>query len=217
MEHEKQYIKISEEDLKNYLNDKEVYIVDTREISSCKNGYLQNSIIIPLSMSYSKFFPALIKERAKVIIITDPEHQKESLEKTSSFNSYNVLGFAIYNEIIQNNSLAVEKVEYNSNTKEEIQKIVDNKGIIIDIREIGEFKETGVIKDAILIPLSAFKNDYNKIPKEGDIYVYCKGGVRAIAGMTYAKREGYKNKFIIMEGGMMKTIKEGFPTVPYTE
>ena len=172
MEHEKQYIKISEEDLKNYLNDKEVYIVDTREISSCKNGYLQNSIIIPLSMSYSKFFPALIKERAKVIIITDPEHQKESLEKTSSFNSYNVLGFAIYNEIIQNNSLAVEKVEYNSNTKEEIQKIVDNKGIIIDIREIGEFKETGVIKDAILIPLSAFKNDYNKIPKEGDIYVY---------------------------------------------
>ena len=217
MEHEKQYIKISEEDLKNYLNDKEVYIVDTREISSCKDGYLQNSIIIPLSMSYSKFFPALIKEGAKVIIITDPEHQKESLEKTSSFNSYNVLGFAIYNEIIQNNSLAVEKVEYNSNTKEEIQKIVDNKGIIIDIREIGEFKETGVIKDAILIPLSAFKNDYNKIPKEGDIYVYCKGGVRAIAGMTYAKREGYKNKFIIMEGGMMKTIKEGFPTVPYTE
>ena len=217
MEHEKQYIKISEEDLKNYLNDKEVYIVDTREISSCKDGYLQNSIIIPLSMSYSKFFPALIKEGAKVIIITDPEHQKESLEKTSSFNSYNVLGFAIYDEIIQNNSLAVEKVEYNSNTKEEIQKIVDNKGIIIDIREIGEFKETGVIKNAILIPLSAFKNDYNKIPKEGDIYVYCKGGVRAIAGMTYAKREGYKNKFIIMEGGMMKTIKEGFPTVPYTE
>ena len=93
MEHEKQYIKISEEDLKNYLNDKEVYIVDTREISSCKDGYLQNSIIIPLSMSYSKFFPALIKEGAKVIIITDPEHQKESLEKTSSFNSYNVLGF----------------------------------------------------------------------------------------------------------------------------
>ena len=217
MAHEKQYIKISEEDLKNYLNDKEVYIVDTREISSCKDGYLQNSIIIPLSMSYSKFFPALIKEGAKVIIITDPEHQKESLEKTSSFNSYNVLGFAIYDEIIQNNSLAVEKVEYNSNTKEEIQKIVDNKGIIIDIREIGEFKETGVIKNAILIPLSAFKNDYNKIPKEGDIYVYCKGGVRAIAGMTYAKREGYKNKFIIMEGGMMKTIKEGFPTVPYTE
>ena len=113
--------------------------------------------------------------------------------------------------------MAVEKVEYNSNTKEEIQKIVDNKGIIIDIREIGEFKETGVIKNAILIPLSAFKNDYNKIPKEGDIYVYCKGGVRAIAGMTYAKREGYKIKFIIMEGGMMKTIKEGFPTVPYTE
>ena len=217
MENENKYTKFSEEDIKNYLNDKEIYIVDSREISSCKNGYLENSIIIPLSMSYSKFFPALIKEGAKVIIITDSEHQKESLEKTSSFNSYNILGFAIYDEIIKNNSLALDKIEYNSNTKEEIQKIVDNKGIIIDIREIGEFKETGVIKDAILIPLSSFQTDYNKIPNEGEIYVYCKGGVRAIAGMTYAKREGYKNKFIIMEGGMMKTLKEGFPTVPYKE
>ena len=40
--------------------------------------------------------------------------------------------------------------------------------------------------------------------------------MRAVAGMTFAKREGYKNKLFIMEGGMMKTIKEGFQVVPYT-
>ena len=213
MEKEIQYPKFSSEEIKPYINDKEIYIIDTREISSCKNGYLENSIIIPLSMSFSKWFPSLIKENSKVIIITDLEHQKDSLEKTSSFNSYKILGYSIYEEI--KNNLNVGTIEYNSNTSEEIQKIIEDKKSIIDVREISEFKETGIIKDAILIPLSDFKNNFKKIPNGGEIYVYCTGGIRAIAGMTFAKREGYKNKFIIMEGGMMKTIKEGFPTVPY--
>ena len=217
MTEEKQYLKISEEELKKYLNDKEVFIVDTREIPLCKKGFLQNSIIIPLSMSYSVWFPAVITNGSKVIIITDKEHEKESLEKTSLFNSYNILGYVLYEELIENNNnFVVETIEYNSNTKEELQKLVDNKNILIDIREMKEFKETGVLKDALLIPLSGFQKDFNKIPKNGNIYVYCRSGMRAITGMTFAKREGYKNKFIIMEGGMMKIIKEGFPVIPFS-
>ena len=38
-----------------------------------------------------------------------------------------------------------------------------------------------------------------------------------IVGMTYAKKEGYKNKFIIMERVMKEALKEGFPTLPYKE
>ena len=216
MEEEKKYTKISELEFKKYLDNKEIYIVDTREIPLCKKGYIRNSIIIPLSMSYSTWFPALIKGKSDAIIITDKEHEKESLDKTGAFGSYNILGHVLYDELVRNKSFIIEKIEYNTNTKEEIQKLVDNKKIIIDIREIGEFKETGIVKDALLIPLTTFKENFNKIPKEGDVYIYCKSGMRAVTGMTFAKREGYKNKFIIIEGGMLRTIKEGFQVVPYT-
>ena len=216
MEEEKKYTKISELEFKKYLDNKEIYIVDTREIPLCKKGYIRNSIIIPLSMSYSTWFPALIKGKSDAIIITDKEHEKESLDKTGAFGSYNILGYVLYDELVRNKSFIIEKIEYNTNTKEEIQKLVDNKKIIIDIREIGEFKETGIVKDALLIPLTTFKENFNKIPKEGDVYIYCKSGMRAVTGMTFAKREGYKNKFIIIEGGTLRTIKEGFQVVPYT-
>jgi rhodanese-related sulfurtransferase len=55
------------------------------------------------------------------------------------------------------------------------------------------------------------------MPTNKDIYVYCKLGKRALIGMTYAKRAGYTNRFVIMRGGMNQTIHEGYPLVPYTE
>ena len=40
--------------------------------------------------------------------------------------------------------------------------------------------------------------------------------MRAVIGMSYAKRAGYTNKFIIMKGGMNKAIQERYPLVPYS-
>ena len=51
---------------------------------------------------------------------------------------------------------------------------------------------------------------------DGDVYVYCKSGMRAVVGMSYAKRAGFINRFIIMQGGINKAIEEGFPLVPYS-
>ena len=125
------------------------------------------------------------------------------------------MGYGIYNEINESSSFFIQKIEYNPNTKESIKEIVDNGENIIDIREISEFKETGVIEQAILIPLTTFQTDYIKIPKNGNVYVYCKSGMRAVVGMSYAKRAGYTNKMVIMSGGMNKAIEEGYPLVPY--
>ena len=66
-----------------------------------------------------------------------------------------------------------------------------------------------------MIPLPTFLNDYVKVPREGNVYVFCKSGGRAVVGMSFVKRAGYKNKFIIMKGGMDQAVKENYPMVPY--
>ena len=98
-----------------------------------------------------------------------------------------------------------------------MEKLVESGEYMIDLREVSEFEETGVIEGAHLMPLSNFRKDYVNLPKDLDIYVYCKLGKRALIGMTYAQRAGYTNRFVIMRGGMNQTIHEGYPLVPYSE
>lgn len=207
------YFQITGKILRKILNDKSFYIIDTREIATVALGYIPNTLIVPSSM-FSWLY-TVIPEMAKVVIITDEQNRDSTIDSFISLNKYELYGYCIYDKVIQTTSFNIQKIEYDPNTYESIKTIVDNNENIIDIREIKEFKETGVIKQAKLIPLSTFQDDYTKIPKEGNVYVFCKTGGRAVVGMSYAKRAGYLNKFIIMKGGMNKAIEEKYPVVPY--
>ena len=207
------YSKMSGKELKQYVLNQKIYIVDTRDFAISATGYFPQSILCPTSM-YS-WLTVIIPSGSDVIIITDEDNYQKSIDALIDLKLYNLLGYGIYNEINESSSFFIQKVEYNPNTKESIKEIVDNGENIIDIREISEFKETGVIEQAILIPLTTFETDYTKIPKNGNVYVFCKSGMRAVVGMSYAKRAGYKNRMVIMSGGMNKAIEEGYPLVPY--
>ena len=207
------YSKMSGKELKQYVLNQKIYIVDTRDFAISATGYFPQSILCPTSM-YS-WLTVIVPSGSDVIIITDEDNYQKSIDALIDLKLYNLLGYGIYNEINESSSFFIQKVEYNPNTKESIKEIVDNGENIIDIREISEFKETGVIEQAILIPLTTFQTDYIKIPKNGNVYVFCKSGMRAVVGMSYAKRAGYTNRMVIMSGGMNKAIEEGYPLVPY--
>ena len=207
------YSKMSGKELKQYVLNQKIYIVDTRDFAISATGYFPQSILCPTSM-YS-WLTVIVPSGSDVIIITDEDNYQNSIDALIDLKLYNLLGYGIYNEINENSSFFIQKIEYNPNTKESIKEIVDNGENIIDIREISEFKETGVIEQAILIPLTTFQTDYIKIPKNGNVYVFCKSGMRAVVGMSYAKRAGYTNRMVIMSGGMNKAIEEGYPLVPY--
>ena len=209
------YTKMSGNDLKKYLLNPKIFVVDTRDMTISAAGYIPNTIICPTTM-YS-WLTSIVPSASDVIIITDEENYQDAIDGLINLNCYNLLGYGIYNEINENTSFSIQVVEYDPNTKESIQEKVDNGENIIDIREISEFIDTGVIKESKLIPLTTFPTDYKKIPNNGNVYVFCKSGMRAVVGMTYAKRAGYTNRFVIMKGGMNKAIEEGYPLVPYPE
>ena len=208
-----QYSIISGKVLKKFLNDPNIYIIDTRAMATIAEGYIPNTILIPSTMF--AWLYAVVPESSKVIIITDKENKEATLEAFIKLNKYILYGYCLYDDIINSSSFNIQQIQYDPNTFESTSNIINNNENIIDIREIKEYIETGVISIANLIPLSTFFNDYIKIPKEGNVYVFCKSGGRAVVGMSYAKRKGYKNKFIIMKGGMDQAIKEGIKTVPY--
>ena len=203
--------------LKKFLLRKDTYIIDTRDNTISSKGYIQNSLILPLTMDFAKWLPLLVNKGSKIVLICDMNNYKPAETKISEIAGYIYEGYSIYDNIIRQGEINIQSAIYNENTKNDVEKLVKDEKYIVDIREIEEYKETGVIKEANLIPLSTFKENYKKLPKNKDIYAFCKSGGRALLAMSYARRLGYRNKFYIMRGGMKKTIEEGYILAPYSD
>ena len=206
------YKKYTANDIKNLMSNKDIFLIDTRAGAVSNLGYVKNSIIISLGEPFD-YFTAVIEEGSDIVLICDENNYQESLETTEKKGDYFILGYAIYDEISKDKSLDIEVAKYNENTKESLENLVKENKYILDIREHSEKEQTGVVNEAHLIPLSTFRTDYVNIPKNEDIYIFCKGGGRSLSAMSYLKRQGYTNNIYVMKGGINQSIKEGYPLV----
>ena len=210
------YTKLTKDEIDSYIPDLNYYILDTRNNTISNQGYLKNSLLMPLTMDYDRWLPIFVSKDKKVILICDKDNYEKALKMTKSLGNYNIKGYAIYDELIQEKENNIQVAEYNENTKTDVENLVEKGAYLLDIRDIKEYNQTGVIKNSHLVPLPTFITDYNKITRDEEVYVFCGGGGRALLGMSFLKREGYTNKIIIMRGGMGKTIKEGYSLDNYT-
>lgn len=208
-----EYKKYTADDIKTFISNKDIFLIDTRESKYSNKGYIKNSIILPLVQDYDKWFPALIEDGSDIVIICDENNYEESLKTTEELGANFILGYAIYDELIEDKSLDIQVAQYNENTKESLEKLVNDGKYILDIREESEKVETGVVKESQFIPLSTFRTAYVKVPKNEEVYIFCKGGGRSLSAMSYLQREGYTNDIYVMKGGISQTIKEEYPLV----
>lgn len=80
----------------------------------------------------------------------------------------------------------------------EVDKIVDEGGLLIDVRNPGE-REFGSIEGSINIPLNELRNYLDKIPKDRTIYVSCQVGLRGYIASRILKNNGFQVKNV--DGG----------------
>ena len=209
------YVQLPSAAIKKYMLIDNVYIVDTRDYKVSNLGYLKNSLLFSLTVGYSTLVPLLISDGSNIVLICDKDNYKESLKTTEALGKYKILGYAIYDEIIKEDTFDILVAEYNENTKKDVQKLVDKGKYLLDVRGEQKWKETGVIKESHLIAYYNFKTGYKAIPDNQDVYIFCNGGGTALLIMSYLQRVGYLHKCIVMRGGMNKTFAEGYPLVPY--
>ncbi len=80
----------------------------------------------------------------------------------------------------------------------EVDQIVDDGGLLIDVREPME-REFGYIRGSINIPLNDLRKRLNEIPKDKTIYVSCQVGLRGYLASRILKNNGYHVKNV--DGG----------------
>ena len=88
---------------------------------------------------------------------------------------------------------AISKSEENSTNVEanDIENLLKNKEFLLDVREEYEYQD-GHIKGAINLPLREILEKKDTLPKDKDIYVYCRSGHRSADAVNFLKSLGFE-------------------------
>ena len=98
---------------------------------------------------------------------------------------------------------AISKSEENSTNVEanNIGNLLKNKEFLLDVREEYEYQD-GHIKGAINLPLREILEKKDTLPKDKDIYVYCRSGHRSADAVNFLKSLGFE-KVHNVDGGFI--------------
>lgn len=132
-----------------------------------------------------------IKELAKVRVYSDNDINPDIL---------NIAALMAINKeakIVNVNEIEVENIE----------NLVKDKSFLLDVREDYEF-EAGHIKGAVNIPLRSLVNQLDSIPKDKNVYVYCRTGHRSLDAVGFLNDLGIKNAFNVAGGFIELSLNE---------
>ena len=98
---------------------------------------------------------------------------------------------------------AISKSEENSTNVEadDIENLLKNKEFLLDVREEYEYQD-GHIKGAINLPLREILEKKDTLPRDKDIYVYCRSGHRSADAVNFLKSLGFE-KVHNVDGGFI--------------
>jgi NADPH-dependent 2,4-dienoyl-CoA reductase/sulfur reductase-like enzyme/rhodanese-related sulfurtransferase len=91
-----------------------------------------------------------------------------------------------------------------------------NGEFLIDVREQNEVAESGVLCDAVHIPLGELRDRLGELPRDRKILVYCQKGQRGYLAACVLKGSGFQN-VANLRGGFALARLNGFASHPVAE
>lgn len=82
--------------------------------------------------------------------------------------------------------------------------------LVLDVRTADEWNQ-GHIPGSVLIPLDELSGRIGEVPRDRDVVVVCRTGVRSAQGLTILQQAGY-TRAASMTGGMLAWQAAGYPT-----
>lgn len=93
------------------------------------------------------------------------------------------------------------------------QPWIKNGALLVDVREREEVAQLAYnVPNIINIPLSEFEERFIEIPKDREVVVVCKSGVRSLRATGFLVNHGY-DLVVNMKHGIIRWVQKGFPTI----
>ena len=99
-------------------------------------------------------------------------------------------------------------------TVEELKKRMDKKEnlFVLDVRNPNEW-QICKIPGTVLLPLPELAQRFGELPKDREIIVHCKSGMRSAKAIQFLRERGYRN-LRNLTGGILAWSEKVDPSVP---
>ena len=99
-------------------------------------------------------------------------------------------------------ALGKNKEDANDIKAKDVENLLKNKEFLLDVREDYEYQD-GHIKGAVNLPLREILSQKDNLPKDRDIYVYCRSAHRSSDAVNFLKSLGFE-KVHNVDGGLYR-------------
>ncbi|MEJ7736071.1 MAG: MBL fold metallo-hydrolase [Chitinophagaceae bacterium] len=199
---------LSVPEFKHFMEN-DALILDTRQSTGFTSGFVPGSISIGLDGRFAEWAGSLLPFEKTIILITDPEKEKETLVRLARVGLNKVEGY------LDGGYEAWKKAGEHSDMIIDIEPgelamdlPFDDNLVVLDVRREAEFAD-GHIKDAINLPLTDLSDPGSMalLDDHHNIYVHCGGGYRSVIASSLLKRQGFNNLRNVL-GGWEKIKQE---------
>ncbi len=154
----------------------ELWIVDTRNQASFKNGHLPHSVNLMLNGKMETWLGSIIQPDEPFYIAAATTNELQQALERSAAIGYEAQVAAAF--IINSASETTPALNMEAFKKSPADFT------IIDVRNDSEVEENKIFKSSIAIPLASLRQRINEIPTGKPIVVHCAGGYRSAAGSS---------------------------------
>jgi len=173
-------------------------VIDSRKPEDFAKEHMPGAINIGLDGQYAIWAGNLF-DNVPFLIVCDEGKEKESIIRLARVGYDKAKGFL-------KGGLQTWKKEGNKTQSLESIKATDFSGrlgkdtTVLDVRNEGEWA-SGVVKNAITIPLAKLEESLSSLNKNAHYYIYCRSGYRSMIGASILQKHGF-NKITNVMGGM---------------
>ena len=185
-------------------------VLDTRDPNEFAVGHLLGSVNIGLAGRYAEFAGGVIQPGAPVVLVTEPDMEREAKNRLARIGFDNVIGYLNApvatmhdnpDDVARSSRLDVARLNEALRTVGDLQ--------LVDVRQPGE-TEGGVIEGAILIPLTRMNERLASLDASKPTIVYCAGGFRSSIAASRMAAAGFSDVSDLLGGyGAWETANDG--------
>lgn len=197
---------ISVSEFDKMINESSLLVIDTRDASEFRNGFIPGSWNIGLNGSFAVWVGTLIKDiKQPILLVAKEGTEKEAVTRLARVGYDGCLGYLDGGyKAWSKAGLEIDRIPYV--TAAGLATIKEKRDVnILDVRKKSEFDSEHVVT-AINAPLDYLDDSLKMIDRQQTYYVHCAGGYRSMVFASILKAKGYEN-LVDVEGGFT-AIKE---------
>lgn len=176
-------------------------LVDTRHADDFAREHLRGAVNIGLWGRYASWAGTMLDPGKPIVLVTDSGKEEESAVRLGRIGFDRIEG-VLAGGIIAARALPDRLVRGQRFTPDTLARALASSTPpkVVDVRTDAEW-DAGHIADALHVELNGIEHATDRIPRERELVVVCKGGYRSSIGASLLRRAGFE-RVSDLAGGM---------------